>query len=154
MAGFRTTTGVYELKKALFDIAAALWATTHPEFEQHWGQPLARPDEYAQWVDGIGEQEPATMSTNRSRDEVVTVAVEMFCIRRGDVDTAREAEEYVFARLGELERHIRMTNATVNGVAMWCALTRVANETVPGKNYQGHLAAIRGEFTARIRITG
>lgn len=153
MAGFRSTTAVYVLKKALFDTATALWATTHAEFQQSWGPLANRPDEFAEWVDGLSDQEPAGLG--RSRDETVTVAVVMYCIRRGEVDTAREAEEYVFDRLGELERQVRVTDPTLNGVALWCFLTRVANDTVDTRpRYDGSLAAIRAEFTARIRITG
>ena len=155
MAGIRDRTAVYALKKGLFDLASELWATSNPEFVQSWGPLANRPDEFAQWLDGSSEQAAAALGTNRSRDEDVTVAVEMYCIRRGEVDTAREAEEYVFDRLGELERHIRMDHPTVGGVALWCFMSRVANDTVDARpRYDGHLAGVRAEFTARIRITG
>lgn len=155
MAGIRDRTAVYALKAGLFDMATTLWETTHPTFLQSWGPLVNRPDQFAEWVDGLSDQEFATLGPNRSRDETVTVAVQMYCLRRGKVGTAREAEDYVFARLGELERNVRMTDPTVGGVALWCFMSRVANDTVStAPRLEGHLAVIRAEFTARIRITG
>lgn len=156
MSGMRDRTGVYVLKKALFDLATELYADEHPEFLQSWGEVVRRPDEYAQWMDGFSRQESAALSPNRPRDETVTVAVEMFCLRRGEVDAAREAEEYIFDRLGELERHVRYTDPTLGGVALSCFLESVSNDTADLAAIQasGRLAALRAEFTARIRITG
>lgn len=156
MGGTSDRTAFYTLKKALYDKAVELWATDHPEFEQHWGVPARPPFQYAQWLGGDTEQSPATISSNRSREEVIRVEAEFFCLKPGDVDTARDAEDYIFDRLGEIERYLRYTDPTLGGVARHCFLSRTVADTrvVREPNLIGHMAGVLVVFEGVVRITG
>lgn len=158
--GFRDRTGLYVAKKALYDTAVTLWETTHPDFVQVWGfvRSGALPsDRYVEWGGGESDQEPATVSPNRSRTETVRIESTWWSIIRGEVDAARDAEEYLYDRIGEIERHIRYTDPNLGGVALHCALSRVMVDTAdagPLINQFGMLAAAAVTFEAKIRITG
>lgn len=152
----RDRTAFYTLKKALYDTAVTLWADDHPEFVQFWGVPPNPPMEYGQWLGGDGEQQPATLSTNRSRDETVRVEAEFFCLKPGEENSARDAEEYIFDRVGELERHVRVTNPTLGGIALHCFLRNTVADTraLREPNFIGHIAGVLVVFEGRVRITG
>lgn len=155
--GFRDRIGLYVAKKALYDVAVEVFATENPEFEQIWGTSRRRPDRCVEWFGGDATQEPGPIGRNRSRDETVVIESIWYCIVRGEHDAAREAEEYLYDRLGELERHVRYTDPHLGGVVLNCALTRVVVETAdvtPSIQQAGHLAAAGVTFEAKIRITG
>lgn len=156
MAGFQSATAAFTLKKALFDVATELWREDKPEFEVVWGRIARWPDQYVQFSDMTFDQEPATVSPNRSREETVRVSLNWFVFRGGQVGAAIEAEEYLFSRVGELERHIRYSDPTVGGVARHCFLTEGGIDTAEGTraNHKGHLAAALTTFEGKIRITG
>lgn len=158
--GFRDRIGLYIVKKALYDVAVDVFKDDHPEFVQVWGsvrRGVLPSDQYVEWFGGDATQTPGPIGRNRSRDETVSIESIWWSIVRGDVDAAREAEEYLYDRLGELERHVRYTDPNLGGVALSCALTRAVVETADASstiNQVGFLAAAGVTFEAKIRITG
>lgn len=101
------------------------------------------------------QQSPATLSTNRSRDEDINVEgiVSVF-IAGGDDDKA--VEDAAWGLLRTIEQQVRRTDPTLGGIALWCFLTsaRSFGYTAADKLAQGRLCEIEFTFTARVRITG
>lgn len=157
MAGFSTTTVAYKLKAALFDAATNLWAASHPELLVNWGALAGPniPDEYVLFLGTDSDQIPATLGTNRSREETLHVELQFFVTRWGEVNAAREADDYLYARIGELERHVRMTDTTLGGVVRHCFLASHNTDarSFMKNNLAGHLAAALVRFEAKARIT-
>lgn len=157
LAGLATSTAAYRFKAALFDAATTLWVRAHPELLVAWSTIGTNvPDEYLLVLGTESDQEPATLSTNRSREETVRLETQWFVTRWGEIDAAREAEDYLYARLGELERYVRMTDTTLGGVVRHCFLVAHVTDTrsFQGAQGHGHLASAMATFEAKIRITG
>lgn len=155
-SGFRDRIGVYAVKKAIYDQAVTLFGDTHPEFLQSWGTARRRPDKYVEWLGGDAEQEIATLGRTHGRNETVNIESLWWVIVRGETEAAREAEEYLYDRLGELEAQLRL-DPTLGGVALHCFLNRVITDTTdaaPVIKQVGHLAAAAVTFQASIRIRG
>ncbi|MEY4080942.1 MAG: hypothetical protein RL430_1372 [Actinomycetota bacterium] len=155
MAGFRDRTGFYVLKAALFDAAVTLFSESAPEFEQNWGVAIRKRGQWANWLGGDADQQPGPFAPTKPRDETIRVQVEFWAIRSGPVGAAREAEEYVYDRAGELEKHVR-DYPTLGGVARHCFLNRLAVDTRSYKvdDSMGYLAGVGLEFQGLVRITG
>ena len=158
MSGAATTTAAYKFKQALFDAATNLWKDDHPEILVNWGTLTGpnRPDEHVLFLGTDSDQAPATMSTNRSREETLHVELQFFVTRWGEVDAAREADDYMYARIGELERYCRMTDTTLGGVVRHCFLVSHVTDArsfAGPNNTAGHLAAAIVRFEAKARIT-
>ena len=157
MAGTSTVTVAYQFKAALFDAATSLWATSHPEMLVNWGALAGpnRPDDHVLFLGTDSDQVPATLSTNRSREETLHVELQFFVTRWGEVEAAREADEYLYARIGDLERYVRMTDTTLGGVVRHCFLVSHITDarSFMKNNLAGHLAAAIVRFEAKARIT-
>lgn len=157
MSGITDRTALYAVKKALYDRAVTVFAGTAPELEQIWGKARRRPDKYVEWFGGESRQETGPYGPNRSRDETVKVRSMWQCLIRGDVDAAREAEDYLYARIGELERHVRMERPMLGGAARHCFISEIVIEESVAEsnaNFLGHIAIAAVEFEAKVRITG
>jgi hypothetical protein len=158
MAGSDIATVSYAFKKALFDAATTLFEDTAPEFEVVWGALGTRvPEQYVQILGVDVGQEPATMSSNRSREETLRIETQWYCTIRGEVDAAREAEEYVFARIRELERHVRMVDTSLGGVVRECSLAAAVVDSTRIQNQNtsvGRLGVALVIFEAKARVTG
>ncbi|MAP64042.1 MAG: hypothetical protein CMH34_09940 [Microbacterium sp.] len=157
MSGIRDRVSIYAVKKALYDHAKTLFETDNPEFEQVWGTARRKPDKYVEWYGGDSRQEQGPYGPNRSRNETVRIESMWWVLVRGEVDAAREAEEYLYDRLGELEQSVRMERRPLGGVALSCVLTDVIVETADAQPFvkqAGHVAAAAVVFEAKIRITG
>ncbi|QPE05310.1 hypothetical protein IT882_04375 [Microbacterium schleiferi] len=155
MAGSRTSTGFYVLKKALFDAAVSVFQTSAPEFEQNWGRAIRARGQWANWVGGDTDQQPGPFAPTKPRDETLRVQVEFWAVRSGPIGAAREAEEYLYDRVGELEEYVR-ENTTLGGVARHCFLSRIEVDTLSyqAKDTTGYTAGVGLEFEGRVRITG
>ncbi|MHC9046808.1 hypothetical protein ACYX8G_19660 [Microbacterium saperdae] len=158
MAGTATSTAAWAYKNALHDAAKELWAQTHPEILLIWGEwngVLTVPDQ-VMFGDLDARQDVGPLSaSNRSRDEVITLTVEFTVFRPGEVDAAKDAEQYLYDRMGELEHYVRKTNTTIGGVVRECFLTshRTASIAYTLGRDAGYLVAAAAEFQAKIRIT-
>lgn len=100
-------------------------------------------------------QAAATMSTNRSREETITVEVTVSCFLGGDEDAEIATAERAYELLRRIERHVRMTDTTLGGVVRECVLTSHESEgaTPEELTEQGSVTEVIATFTAKARIT-
>lgn len=151
-----TATAALKVKKALkagadsiFDSNVVLVAHGFPTARRDLSQIVA-------FLDLEVEQTPGPMSsTNRSRDENVTVsAVISVSLAEGDDDEA--VEDIAWGLLRQLENYARQTDTTLGGACMWCFLSsaRSFGYTNAEQLARGRLCEIEATFTARVRITG
>ena len=115
-----------------------------------------QPDEIIAVTELEVQQDFATMGTNRTREETLTVTVVFSCLRGGDHTQELPAQERAFELLGRVEHHVRMTDTTLGGVVRQCLLTGVQTD---GQTPEEYLQAGRGvdvtaTFTARNRVRG
>lgn len=101
-------------------------------------------------------QSPATMGTNRSREETLTVELTISCFMGGDEDQELPSQERAFELLGKIEYYVRMTDTTLGGVVRQCFLTSVDTdgETPPEYSAKGRAVDVTATFTAQNRVTG
>jgi hypothetical protein len=108
---------------------------------------------------GVGRvtsaQEPATMGTNRSREETLTVDVTISCYRGGGPEMEKVASDQAYALLRLIERYCRITDTTMGGVVRQCFLTSHESDgaTDPAILAEGRLIELTATFTALARIT-
>jgi hypothetical protein len=101
-------------------------------------------------------QSVATMGTNRSREETLTVELTISCFLGGDEDQELPSQERAFMILGKIERYVRMTDTTLGGVVRQCFLTSVETdgETPAEYSAEGRAVDVTAIFTAQNRVTG
>lgn len=101
-------------------------------------------------------QEPATLGTQRSREETLTVDVLVSVFRAGGQEVEQVASDRAYALLGALERHVRITDTTLGGVVRHCFLTGHEMDSQPFSDDtgMGRTVEIAATFTAAVRITG
>lgn len=157
MAGESLSTAALAFKTAFFDAATALWATSMPAFQVSWGRiGTSVPDQYLEVLGTSNDLEAATMGTNRTREETIRLETMWWVTRFGSPEfTAREADEYLYARLRELEQHIRVDNITLGGAVRQCFLVEhaTANSETNRDNTYGRLSAAIAVWEAKVRIT-
>lgn len=102
------------------------------------------------------EQDPATLGTNRAREEVLTAEVVISCWRPGGPEMESEASDAAYGLLESIERHVRVTDTTLGGVVRHCFLRahRSAGATDEELLDKGRLIVVIAEFVAHVRITG
>ncbi|MBX3435956.1 MAG: hypothetical protein KF861_00475 [Planctomycetaceae bacterium] len=155
MAAKSTRAG--EFKNALFAAAKTMWATTEPEVQVAFGHPgKTQVDDIVALGRVTSRQDPATLSTNRSREEVLTVEV-MFSIYRGGTgnDVEQACSDRGYKLLDDLAEYVRVTDTTVGGTVRECFLTSVDSEgeTDASVLAKGRLIETLATFTAVTRIT-
>lgn len=114
---------------------------------------------FDQWVmvEGLSStQQPATISTNRSREEALTCTVVIECFRPGADEAQEMAEADAYALLEAIEYQVRVTDTTLGGAVRWCFLTSHRSDgfTTPEGMAEGRSCVIEAEFTAAARVTG
>lgn len=105
-------------------------------------------------------QEFATMSTNRSREETLTVDVSVMCARGGGPEVEQTCSDQAYSLLGQLEEYCRDTNPTLAGLVegfsvRYCVLTSHESNgaTDPDLLSEGRLIEVDATFTAKYRIS-
>jgi hypothetical protein len=143
-------------KGKVFDVATALWATSNPEMLVTYGRPGVNvPDDVCMILGVESSQEPGAIGPQRQREETLTIDVQWWIFRAGEEDAEREATEYLYARMGELEQYFRVTDTTLDGLVRDCFLsshqfdTTEADSRVSGR---GRLAVANAQFVAHVRI--
>lgn len=156
MAGTSPVLAAYKFKQAFFTTAREFFKESHPELEIVRGLVGAsHPSEYVQILGTTTDHDAATMGSNRTREETVTLETQWFVFRYGEVDADQEAEDYLFARLGELEQHIRVTDITLGGVVRQCLLSAISTDSArieEAGTSQGRVSAAIATWEAPIRI--
>lgn len=162
MAGASLTIAAFQYKQALFNAALILWPKETSEFLVCWGRVgPSVPDQWVEFHGSDNADEFATMGTNRTAEETLRLETHWFVQRYGDPQySGPSAEEYLFDRLGELERYVRVTNTTLAGLVdgftvRHCRLvTYSTDDAVMTRDDQaGRLAAAGAIFEAKIRIS-
>lgn len=156
-SGVSFTIAGHEFKKRLHAAATELWRDDHPEFLVCWGKVGTYvPDQYVEFHGTDTGDEFATMGTNRSAEETIRLETQWFVSRFGDPENAGpEADEYLYARLAELEQYVRVTNTTLDGLVRHTRLVSYATDdaAMQRDNAQGRLSAALAMFEAKVRIT-
>lgn len=158
MAGTSSVVAAHQFKTALFTAAAELWKDNHPEFLVCWGRVgINVPDQYVEFHGTDNTDQFATMGTNRTAEETLRLETTWFVSRFGDADlVGPEADQYLYDRLGELERYVRVTDTTLGGVVRHCRLVAYATDdaSMDSDNAYGRLSAAIAYFEAKVRISG
>lgn len=105
---------------------------------------------------GVGsDQTPATVSSNRTREETLTLQVRIDVQRPGEADQEQAASDAAYAYLEQIEQYVRVTDTTLGGVVRDCFLT--AHQSEGASEIAQILTArnivIDATFTAHVRIT-
>jgi len=100
-------------------------------------------------------QEPATISTNRAREETITATVAISSWRPGGAEVEATAAAAAYGILQAIETYVRVTDTTLGGVVRHCFLTghRSEGATDPAALADGRTIEIEATFTAHVRIT-
>ena len=155
MSGTDIATAALKVKEALVAAATAVVDPTIVLVAQ--GIPTTGTDK-TQIVAFLGintTQAPATLSTNRSRDEDISVDG-IVSVQMAGYDDDKAVEDAAWGILRTIEQRVRKTDPTLGGIALWCFLTASQSfgYTTADKLAQGRLCEIEFTFTARVRITG
>lgn len=144
-------------KEAFYLAAKELMATT-PETEAVYvafGQPATvEPDEIISFGSIGAGQEKATLGTNRSREETLTLDVQISVVRGGAEEAEILASRRCYELLRMLEYHVRVTDTTVGQTVRECFLT---SHESPGATpeevmHKGRMIDVLATFTAKARI--
>ncbi len=156
--GVSSATAAQAFKAAMVSAMQGLVAGADPEVLVTFGHPGARVKNYQ---DAVGfttvdvTQAVATLGTNRAREETIDLTVQVSCWRT-DTPDDETASAAAYALLGQLERHVRVTDTTLGGVVRHCFLVShfSEGETNPDLLLAGRTIEIQAVFRAAVRITG
>jgi len=159
MAGLTLTQSTLGLafKKAFHAGIKELFAED-PDTEHAYvvfGQPTTYvPDDIVAFGRLTAGQDAATMGTNRSREETLTLDVTVSCFRGGDEEAEIATAERAYELLRRIEHHVRMTDTTLGGVVRECVLTSHESEGATPEDLieEGRVTEVIATFTARARI--
>ena len=156
--GTSSVTAAQDFKDAFYQAAVGLFADKPREVLVSYGHPGAKILNYPVTVgfaDLEAGQDAATLGTNRSREETLTLTVWIVSFKAGHTDD-RAAAARAYEVLGVLEKHVRVTDTTLGGVVRQCFLTthRSTGETDPNLLASGRTIDLEATFTAQCRITG
>lgn len=101
------------------------------------------------------EQDSASLSTNRSREEKLTLTVVVSVFRGGGPEAELVASNRAYELLGDLERFMRLDDTTVRGTVRECFLDEHDSdgETRPELIAAGRTIEIEAKFVAYARVT-
>ena len=151
------STVAHQFKGAVYDAAVTLWATTHPSMLVSYGPPGANvPDDVFMVLRIESNLEPAAIRPQRQREEILTLETQFWIFRPGVEGAERDANDFLYARLGELEQYLRFTDTTMGGLVRECKLARHRSDTIEAERAAveggGRLAVAIAEFEAKVRI--
>ncbi|ALV43120.1 hypothetical protein AU252_19770 [Pseudarthrobacter sulfonivorans] len=141
-------------KKAFYQAVKTLMATGYETEHVYvvFGPPTTyNPEDIVSFGRVSSGQAAATMSTNRSREETLTLEVVISCALGGDEDAALATSERSTELLRLIERLVRMDDTTLGGAVRECVLTSYESETEVTD--EGMATDIAATFTAKARIT-
>lgn len=145
-------------KKAFYlavkDLMAGTFDTEHVYVV--FGQPATyQPEDIVSFGRLSIGQQAATLSTNRSREETITLEVTVSCFLGGDEEAEIATAERAYDLLRRIEHHVRMTDTTLGGVVRQCFLTNHESEGATPEDLiaEGRVTEVVATFTAQARIT-
>lgn len=151
-----TATVAAQFKAKVFDVATALWASAHPEMLVSYGRPgINVPDDLCMILGVESEQDPATWGSTRQREETLRIDVQWWVFRAGEENAEREATDYLYDRMSELETYFRVTDTELGGLVRHCFLVSHQFDTTEADSKatgRGRLAVATATFQAAARI--
>ncbi|NQX36253.1 hypothetical protein [Herbiconiux sp. VKM Ac-2851] len=149
-------TAAPEFKAAMVAAAHTIWDAAEPDVQISYGHPgkTQHPD-IVGFSRVTSEQDPATLSTNRSREETLQLVVTFSIYRFGGPEMEEVATVRAYKLLGDLENYVRKTDTTLGGVVRHCFLQTHESdgESDPNVLAQGRLIEVQATFQAQNRIT-
>jgi len=113
------------------------------------------PDKFVQIQTVEGDQAAATMGSNRTREEALTLDVIVWVGSGGGEEVDGPLTEEAYDTLGRLEYFTRVTDTTLGGVVRECMLTAHASAGAgPDETDQGRFIQIEATFNAKARVRG
>jgi hypothetical protein len=158
MMGGPVGTVAPDFKNAFFDMAEQLLGAD-PDTAAVlvvFGQPgTLEPDDIIKIGRVEARQDPATLSTNRAREESLTLEVTISCYRGGGAEMERVASDRAYDLLRRLAEQVRKVDTTLGGVVRQCFLTSSESDgaTDPNDIAQGRTIDVVATFTAAARVT-
>jgi hypothetical protein len=100
-------------------------------------------------------QDPATLGTNRAREQLLELEVTISCYRGGGAEMEQVCSDRAYQLLRILAEQVHHVDTTLGGVVRWCFLTADESDgaTDPELLENGRTIAIVATFTAAARIT-
>ena len=146
-----------DFKEAFYNATKTLMATDHTTEHVYvvFGQPSTiEPNEIISFGSIGAGQEKATMGTNRSREETLTLDVQISVVMGGAEEAEIAASRRCYELLRMLEHHVRVTDTTVGQTVRECFLT---SHESPGATpeevmHKGRMIDVLATFTAKARI--
>lgn len=152
-----TATVAHQLKVAAHAAVAALYADDD-EVLVTFGHPGLQTANFKDSIVFEGwstEQDPAVVSTQRSRNERIRLNVVITSQRPGGNEAEVEAEAAAAAMLAAVEYQFRVTDTTATGVTLYAFLTESTCEGTPVEDLEsGRSVVITATISALARITG
>jgi hypothetical protein len=145
-------------KKAFYQAVKTLMADGYDTEHVYvvFGQPATYvPEDIVSFGRLSSGQASATMSTNRSREETLTLDVTVSCFMGGDEEAEISTAERCYELLRRIEHQVRTTDTTVGGTVRECFLTSHESEGATPEDLieEGRVTEVVATFTARARIT-
>lgn len=147
-----------DLKGALYDATVNMMAADADTADVlvTFGLPgTLEPLDLISFEDVQEEQSPATISTNRTRNEIIHLTVKISCARGGGQEMERICSDRAYQLLKKIETYVRVTDTTLGGLCWWCFLERHTSfgHTDLTEVEQGRVIEIVAVFQAEARIT-
>jgi len=145
-------------KKAFYEAVKTFMAEDYETEHVYvvFGQPATyNPEDIVSFGRLSAGQAAATLSTNRSREETLTLEVTVSCFLGGDEEAEIATADRAYELLRRIERHVRMTDTTVGGTVRECVLTSHESEGATPEDLieQGRVTEVVATFTAKARIS-
>ena len=145
-----TSSARYAWQVAL--LAAAQTAINDTSVLYCWGEPDHWPDDVVSMGQSTSHQAPATMGTNRSREEILTCELHVISSRTDQQVAADRADQ--MTRL--IEYQCRMVDSTVGGTVRECFLSGDISDGGLLKNDPSgrRVHEIIATFQAKVSVSG
>lgn len=155
---YPTTTAAENFKSNFYSAIKAQFASdpNYSAVEVIYGQPALpyEPVDIVAFQGLTATQDYATVSTNRTRNEAISLDVGISCLGFGQTDD-QTTEQRAYAILGQLAAYVRTTDTTVGGSVLWCRLAQIqtTGETDPQVLAENRCIEISARFEAFARIS-
>ena len=150
-------TAAFAFKKQLYETVRDLMAGTPETADVYvcFGLPgTFSPEDIIAFNRIESGQDPATLSSNRAREETLTATVTISCFRGGGEEAELVAAERCYELLRLIEHQVRMVDTTVGGTVRDCFLTSHESdgETPEDLASSGRVIDVNATFTAHARV--
>lgn len=153
-----TATAADEFKSNFYEAAKDLMAQDPdtPYVHVCYGTPATfEPEDIISFTSVSSDQTDGPISTNRAREETLTLEVVISCWRGGGQDMELVCARRAYQLLRMLETYARVTDTTVGGSVRHCFLVQhqSSGTTDPQLLEQGRVIDITARFMAKARIS-